>query len=582
MGTGQRTTSAVTQPGYLRTQFFYGGGSCAFWAIFFFYLGWPGPSLVAFAHSLSFLALAFESARRHPWGPVTRANLAVFLGFTSTLHFVALSDFDAGFIPMLALIPMVSIVLGGSSPITLAVSMGGMCCFISYYDFPPAVTMSPFLFPAIPTEWLRLLRTVSLASWLTFTGFFIFYFQRRMESLLSSKRRALAIISHEIRTPLHSILSNATELSRQMKGSREVELLLEDSSHLVDLTNDVLDLSKMEDELVESPELKPVATIDISRKIRSLVRGLLARESSAGHNLIEVDVVFDERIPQYTLLDGARLLQVGLNFCSNALKYGGTDRALEIRLHIVAGPPYNTNVVGQLKVSESYLQLDVSDYGGPGVSDPQDLFTPFGGGREERNKQGRASLGLGLAICKLNASRMNGAVFYRRHGVATSVFSVIVPLVEATQEQFHAAEDSNLTENLGEMPRRCSLRLLVVDDQPMNLKIIGRMLKKFGFVFETASNVQEAVAAAKQGSVFDCFLLDFQLSGSETALDVLRNVPTLRLPKYGTLVQSAHSLRDVRDACEDEGCVGLILKPFTEKHLEDALNAVFRGGRYWK
>jgi CheY-like chemotaxis protein len=406
--------------------------------------------------------------------------------------------------------------------------------------------------------------------------------------LVDSKRQMLATISHEIRTPLHSILSNATELALKVEGRdgfEEVAVLLNDSSHLVDLTNDVLDLTKMEDEGVLGswiPSLTPVAREDFVASLDSLAKGVVSREDVYGGQektsskvAIRVDAT---TVPDLLMLDRARTLQILINFVSNAIKYGGSR--VEVSIHVVDADSVPTKGFGDLQRALQYLQFDVVDIGGSGIGTAEEaaLFSIFAPGMQHVSKQGRVSLGLGLAICRLNAQRLRGMVKYARDdGAARTTFSLVVPLVAIPECASQPAPSPRLSAE-----QKAEVSILLVDDEPMNLKIAGRMLKTLGFdKVDTASNLTDAVKLISKND-YQLLLLDFQLSNSETALDLLHEVHVLgRRPQFGTLLQSAHATREVRESAAAAGCAGFLLKPYTKGKLETALEAVIDGKGTW-
>ena len=405
-----------------------------------------------------------------------------------------------------------------------------------------------------------------------------------MQLLLDSKRRILATISHEIRTPLHSILANTTELARKvegMTGFEEVTDLLNDTSHLVDLTNDVLDLTKMEqDEFarVWTPCLTLVNCQDFVLSLNSLSQGVVSREEAYGgqekkkESLIQVLIRVDKAtVPDFFMIDRARTLQILINFISNAIKYGGN--AVEVYICVREAASISRERGGDLQQAAHYLEFQVCDRGGAGIglAEEANLFSLFAPGLRHVSKQGRASLGLGLAICRLNAQRLRGKVKYDRDdSSATSTFSLIVPLVSHPPCAPLLAPSVKLSAE-----QKTQISILLVDDEPMNLKIAGRMLQTLGYLqVDVASNLTDAVKLISKKN-YQLLLLDFQLSNSETALDLLQEVRSLgRVPRYGTLLQSAHATQQVRESAKTAGCAGFLLKPFTKEKLETALETV--------
>ena len=518
-----------------------------------------------------FATLAYLGSTSRLLSPFQRNNSLLAVSWFSISMYTLALDADPMFFPFQALQPMAAVFLGHSSPIFWSILAVATAAPLILLDIHPH-EWSPFWFPPPPSGWTQsLFRLGALVLFVSWCLFLIMYFERRIRMLVKTKQRILATLSHEIRTPLHSLLFNATELAHrsELKDLSEIQMLLRDSSYLVDLTSSVLDLSKMETGEVGEPDLAIVEVQQFVQTLQSLIHGVLTREILSGHSRISVTVKAMHPLQAFVRIDQARLTQIVLNYVSNALRYAKGAGKIRVKLSQVDRPPDGAILKNPLEQSESYLLITVAD-DGPGVrlEVEENLFTAFSSGNPAR---GATSLGLGLAICQMNAERLGGSVYYQRL-TRQSVFGVIVPLQAVSAEEVLPVEAPR--SELGHEAK--SIRILAVDDEPMNLMILKKMLMRSGWnEVVTASSVQEAVALAI-AQPFDLFLLDFQMGSDETGLDVLTRLKEQHnvAPRLGALILSAHALQGVRDRCDIDGVVGYMLKPFTREKLEQALAAI--------
>jgi signal transduction histidine kinase len=360
----------------------------------------------------------------------------------------------------------------------------------------------PSFIPYVKDFWLEFF---GLASFITFfinVLMIVYLFKVSLERAVITKQRYLAHISHEVRTPLHCIQFNIRQLAEDLPDSEPLQLVLQASSHLVSLTNDVLDLTKMERE--DSTDLNSsdfevclarVTRADLVTTCRQLIQGVLQGRGnkeeelafSAGGDGVQIDA----NVPEVLMLDQGRWMQVVTNFASNALKYGSSFR---VHLKVVDQLPRAkvTGGVGAIQ-GESVLLMEVRDKG-QGVANYANLFSSFVTGKKEKGLMGSSSLGLGLAICKLNALRMQGQVGYYPNSPIGSVFFLAVPMHSVPDAAVHSITKIESISSPGKY------RILAVDDEPMNLIIVSRMLKRIGYQFDTARSVEEAFAMIEKNN----------------------------------------------------------------------------------
>ena len=231
---------------------------------------------------------------------------------------------------------------------------------------------------------------------------------RLAEAASLAKSEFLANMSHELRTPLNSIIG-FTELMHDGKTAPKDEYfedILESGVHLLDLIEDVLDLSKIEAGKVEfRPELFDLA--ELVERIRDSVKVLAARK------LIEIETEFDPDMGDVQI-DPARFKQVLYNYLSNAVKF--TPKGGRVRIRIV---PEN----------ENEFRLEVEDSGiGIATQDQDRLFTEFTQLDQSRSKEYEGT-GLGLALVKRLVEAQGGRVGVDSTPGKGSVFFAVLPRI---------------------------------------------------------------------------------------------------------------------------------------------------------
>ena len=263
-------------------------------------------------------------------------------------------------------------------------------------------------------------------------------FKQRTDELIAARTHMLAVISHELRTPLHSCLFHAQEIAAKHGDSEEIKLLLQGAAQLCALTNDVLDLTKLElaqmeendgtdDDDAATPS--PVRMQHLRDSVKGLVQGAVLRERLAGNEAIasveEVSINWNvETHQQDIVLDVPRWQQVLLNYVSNAIKYGRPPLTVNVLLtsHVPAasGPR-----VGRLAPAQQYLLLEVVDSGL--MQNVAGLFQPFRAGASQKRLPGKLSLGVGLSVVRLNAFKMRGCAGQFRRSWCENCMFFMVP-----------------------------------------------------------------------------------------------------------------------------------------------------------
>lgn len=407
-----------------------------------------------------------------------------------------------------------------------------------------------------------------------------------------AKGEFLANMSHEIRTPMTAILGFAENLLNPHLTEAErldaVHTVRRNGEHLLQILNDVLDLSKMEAGRFDIC-LAPCSPIEVIADAQSLMR---VPASSKG---ITLDVAFDGPIPETIHSDAIRLRQILFNLLSNAIKFtekGGVRLVARISPECPALPcaadagPVSAEAAhqGEAVVPASpprgpFLQFDVID-SGIGMSEEQQkaIFHPF--------TQADASLtrkyggtGLGLAISLRLAEMLGGTITCESVPSQGSTFHVWVAAGSlegvARKEQPSTATLLRPDAETNEPAKRLNCRILLAEDGPDNQRLISFILKKSGADVQIAENgriaFETALAAEKDGSPFDIILMDMQMP----EIDGYEATSILRSKGYaGTIIAlTAHALGSDRDKCLKAGCDDYAVKPIDRHKLVEIIAA---------
>jgi PAS domain S-box-containing protein len=357
----------------------------------------------------------------------------------------------------------------------------------------------------------------------------------------SSKSEFLARMSHEIRTPMNAIMG-MTELSLHLSSdplqSDYLQTAIASSRTLLAIINDVLDYSKIEAQRL----VLNIADFDFHEFIDSLHKtfSILASQKQLYlRNRLAPD------LPRYLRGDVNRLRQVLTNLLGNAIKFTQTGG-------VTVDVSWGQGGFG----AQVRLRFIVADTG-PGIMPEklESIFDPFT--QDASNLAMAEGTGLGLAISKRLVEMMEGALSVESVVGKGSAFAFDVSLLPGDVSGIKR-ENIPLYVN---MPQK--LRVLVVDDNAINLKVARALLTRIGHESHAAQSGEEAIRALSAES-FDVVLLDLEMPG----MDGMETTRRIRAGEAGqqakhvkVIAVTAHALSGYRERCLEAGMDGFIPKP---------------------
>lgn len=363
-----------------------------------------------------------------------------------------------------------------------------------------------------------------------------------------AKSRFLANMSHEIRTPLNGILGLADILSRETLSDEHrnyVELIRHSGKNLTQLINDILDLSK-----IESGKL---VLENIPFSFRASLESTIAPYAYlASQKGLSFYSSIDPAIPDSLAGDPTRIAQVIVNLLGNAIKFTDTGSiAINFSLHSASGDAV-------------VLKGEVKDTG-PGIpfEKLETVFDSFSQADEAVSRK-FGGTGLGLSIVKSLVSQMNGSVSVTSELQSGTTFTFFLSLRKTL-----VVQDGSAVIMTAKLKFNEPLRIMVVDDNRINLIVASRMLTKLGADVVTAEGAREALEISGTQH-FDLIFMDIQMpeiNGYE-ATRILRE----RNFTNPIIALSANAYREDVEGSLAAGMDGHMQKPFTERQLYEAVS----------
>ncbi|MEI6861037.1 MAG: response regulator [Verrucomicrobiota bacterium] len=367
------------------------------------------------------------------------------------------------------------------------------------------------------------------------------------EAANQAKSDFLATMSHEIRTPMNGVIGmlQLVRDSPLSTAQREQLAIAADSAEtLLHLLNDILDLSKIESGKLEFE----VVTFSPAATVSEAVALFRAPVEAKG---LYLTCTLDPGLPTAVTGDSLRLRQVLLNLVGNAVKF--TERGgVEVGLELV-----------EIKDSEAVLRFRVRDTGiGMDEVTRTRIFKKFTQADSSTTRRYGGS-GLGLAISQLLVHRMGGDIALASRPGEGSEFSFILSLSVAAALPDHANAPAAKV-------RQFRGRVLVVEDNAVNQRVIELMLRRTGLDVTVVDNGHDAVTRIAQ-EPWALVLMDMQMpgiDGAEATRRIRRQLAGRSLP---IIVLTANAMPEDRVTCREAGMNDFLAKPVRQSELHNCL-----------
>jgi signal transduction histidine kinase/CheY-like chemotaxis protein len=379
--------------------------------------------------------------------------------------------------------------------------------------------------------------------------------KEQAEKANRAKSVFLANMSHELRTPLNAVLG----FSQLMKNAPDVtaaqrenlNIITRSGEHLLNLINNVLDISKIESGRVEL-EASHLDLYQLLQEMKSLM-GMRAQEKALDFTLEQ-----SPELPRHIAVDGGKLRQVLLNLIGNAINYT-TNGAVILRAMAVEVEKKGSDHVR--------VRFEVEDTG-PGIreEDRERIFSPFVQLGDRTPTE--AGTGLGLAISKQYVELMGGRINVAGEPGKGSIFHFDVPVTvlaaEATPAQPRRGRVIGLAEG------QPHYRLLIAEDQAENRLLLRKLLEPLGFDLREAVDGHEAVGLFEEWRPH-LIWMDIRMPVMD-GLAATRRIKATDAGRQTRIVAvTAHALEEEQREILAAGCDDFIRKPYHEVEILDAL-----------
>ncbi len=369
-----------------------------------------------------------------------------------------------------------------------------------------------------------------------------------------AKSEFLSSMSHELRTPLNAIVGLSEDVASYKEEvphdvKEDSDDIINASNTLLELIGSILDISK-----IESGKLEIVDTFySPKEEIESLSKIM---RTKVAEKPLEFIVNIAPNIPQVLYGDRLRIKQIINNLLSNAIKYTASGT-----IKFDTGWIESTNT----------LTIKVSDTGS-GIK-PENLDKLFG--KYERLEVEKVSTvqgtGLGLAITKNLIELMNGEIKVDSVWGQGTTFSVTIPQKIGTLEELEKLKKLSTYNpvNIDFTGRR----ILIVDDNQLNIKVLKKAIKKFNFNIDECYNGLECLNKIKAGEKYDLILLDnlMPVMNGEETIKNLRQIPDFKTP---VIALTADAMTGAKEKYVGMGFDDYLAKPFTRETIIQKLGTV--------
>lgn len=427
-------------------------------------------------------------------------------------------------------IPLYLLIVGGILELIIQVANPSM----NYIVNPVLIFIAFVMYHTIENPDVKMIKQLEVA-------------KEQADKANHAKSEFLSSMSHEIRTPLNAIMGFSNGLLEEEindAAKSDVKNIVMASENLLELVNGILDISKIEANKLEIIET-PYNFKDMFDELVLLTKARL------GDKPLDFKYSYDKNIPEYLYGDAIRLKQVIINLLTNAVKYTNTGYMM-------------LNISGKIKEDKVKLVITVQDSGiGIKKENIDKLFSKFDrlGVEKETSVEGT---GLGLAITKKLVELMHGNINVQSEYGSGSKFIIRVDQKILKGEELERAKNKKpvQTEQIIDAHGK---KVLVVDDNLLNIKVAERLLAKYNVTIESVMSGQECLDKVNLDK-YDLILLDDmmpKMTGGETFVK-LKEIEGFNTP---VVILTANAITGMREQYLSEGFDDYLAKPIEQLEL---------------